>query len=102
LLAAPWLQLKDSLPEDGIVNRFNKSGTGLDVSHVQMARYIETAEQAIRHVLAAAKEPETSKRYYAREQKRFINRMRYSSFNRHPERATIPVLGVEAQPDVLA
>ncbi len=102
LLAAPWLQLRDSLPEDGVVNRFNKVGRALDVSHVQMARYMETAEQAIRAVLAAANQPEVTRRYYAREQKRFLNRMRYSSFNTHPERATIPVLGVEAQPDVLA
>jgi hypothetical protein len=101
LLAAPWLQLRDSLPEDGVVNRFNKVGQALDVSHVQMARYMETAEQAMRQVLAAAQQPETTKRYFAREQKRFLNRMRYSSFNTHPERATIPVLGVEAQPEVL-
>jgi len=101
LLAAPWLQLRDSLPEDGVVNRFNKVGQALDVSHVQMARYMETAEQAMRQVLAAAQQPEATKRYYAREQKRFLSRMRYSSFNTHPERATIPVLGVEAQPEVL-
>jgi len=101
LLAAPWLTLRDGLPEDGVINRFNKVGQALDVSHVQMARYMETAEHAIRQVLAAANQPETTKRYYAREQKRFLNRMRYSSFNTHPERATIPVLGVEAQPDVL-
>lgn len=102
LFSAPWLQLRDSLPEDGIVNRFNKVGQALDVSHVQMMRYMETAEQAIRQVLVAAAEPEASQRYYARDQKRFINRMRYSSFNRHPERATIPILGFEAQPAVLA
>jgi hypothetical protein len=102
LLGAPWLQVRDSLPEDGIVQRFNKSGQALDVSHVQMARYMETAEQALRDVIAAAKQPEVHKRYYAREQRRFLNRMRYSSFNRHPERATIPILGFDAQPDVLA
>lgn len=101
LLAAPWLNLRDSLPEDGVINRFNKVGQALDVSHVQMARYMETAENAIRQVLAAANQPEAAQRYYAREQKRFLSRMRYSSFNNHPERATIPVLGVEAQPDVL-
>jgi hypothetical protein len=102
LLAARWLQLRDSLPEDGVINRFNKVGQALDVSHVQMARYMETAESAIRQVLAAARQPEETRRYYAREQKRFQNRMRYSSFNRHPERATIPILGFAAQPDVLA
>ncbi|MDZ4801302.1 MAG: DUF1592 domain-containing protein [Bryobacteraceae bacterium] len=102
LLAAQWLQLRDSLPEDGIVGRFNKVGQALDVSHVQMARYMETAEQALRSVLAASKVPEVSNRYYARDSKRMLNRMRYSSFNRHPERASIPILGFDAQPDVLA
>lgn len=102
ILRAPWLELRDSLPEDGIVQRFNKSGQALDVSHVQMARYLETAEQALRLVREAAAAPEQNRRYYAREQKRFLNRMRYSSFNRHPERATIPILGFAAQPDVLA
>jgi hypothetical protein len=102
LLSAPWLELRDSLPEDGILHRFNKSGSALDVSHVQMARYMETAEQAIRQVLAASAQPSATKRYYARDQKRMLNRMRYNSFNRHPERATIPILGFEAQPDVLA
>src|SRR5262245_58068979 len=102
LLGAPWLQLRDSLPEDGIFHRFNKSGQALDVSHVQMSRYMETAEQAIRMVLASERQPEVRRRYYAREQKRFLGRMRYSSFNRHPERATIPILGFDAQPDVLA
>ncbi|MBL8177215.1 MAG: DUF1592 domain-containing protein [Bryobacterales bacterium] len=102
LLHAPWLQLKDMLPEDGILARFNKSGQALDVSHVQMARYMEASEQALRWVLASADEPEKTQRYYAREQKRMINRMKYSPFNRSPERATIPILGFEAQPDVIA
>jgi hypothetical protein len=102
LFSAPWLQLKDMLPEDGILQRFNKSGQALDVSHVQMSRYMETAEQAIRWVLAAGNQTSTQRRYYAREQKRLLNRMRYSSFNRHPERASIPILGFDAQPDVLA
>src|SRR5215831_7680659 len=102
LLSAPWLQLRDSLPEDGLYQRFNKSGQALDVSHVQVARYMEAAEQAIRQVLAASRQPEMHRRYYARDQKRFLGRMRYSSFNTHPERAMIPVLGFDAQPDVLA
>jgi hypothetical protein len=101
VLNAPWLQLKDSLPEDGLVARFNKSGHALDISHVQMARYMETAEQALRGVLKASKQPVASTRYYARDQRTFLTRMRYSSFNTHPERATIPVLGFDAQPEVL-
>ena len=101
LLGAPWLQLRDSLPEDGIVQRFNKVGQALDISHVQMARYMETAGDAIRQVLKAQAEPRKTQRFYARDQKRLQNRMRYSPFNNHPERASIPILGFEAQPAVL-
>ena len=101
LFHAPWLQLRDSLPEDGIVQRFNKSGQALDVSHVQMSRYMETAEQALRLVLDASQAAESTKRYYARDQKQMLNRMRYSPFNRSSERAMIPILGFDAQPDVL-
>jgi len=102
LLAAPWLRIRDALPEDGIVRRFNKSGQALDISHIQMARYMATAEDALRLVLDASGREEHTQRYYAREQKRFIHRMRYTPFNRHPERATIPILGFEAQPEILA
>ena len=73
LLGAPWLQLRDGLPEDGIVQRFNKVGQALDVSHVQMARYLETAEQALRAVIKAAGEPERLSRHYARDQRRMLN-----------------------------
>ncbi len=102
LLSAPWLQLRDSLPEDGVIDRFNKIGQGLDVSHVQMSRYMETAEQALRSVLDSYGAPKLKQRFYARDQKRFINRMKYSPFNNHPERATIPLLGFDAQPEVIA
>jgi hypothetical protein len=102
LLAAPWLELRDSLPEDGIVNRFNKVGSALDVSHVQMARYMETAEQALRNMIKSIETPEQTRRFYARDQKRLQRRMVYTDFNRHPERASIPILGFDLQPDVLA
>lgn len=101
LLSAPWLQLKDSLPEDGLDHHFNKSGQALDVSYVQMSSYMEAAEHAIGLVTDAANQPQVQKRYYARDQKRFIGRMQYSYFNHSPERAMIPVLGFEAQPDVV-
>ena len=41
LLDAPWLQIKEMLPEDGLSARFNKVGDALDVSHVQMSRYLD-------------------------------------------------------------
>ena len=102
LLSAPWLQLREMLPEDGTLARFNKSGQALDVSHVQMARYMEAAEQALRLVIDATGTPSHSQRYYARDQQSLIRRMSYGPFNNHPERATIPLLGFDAQPDVIS
>ncbi len=45
MLQAPCLQIRDALPEDGEPFRFNKVGGALDVSHVQMARYLSTADE---------------------------------------------------------
>ena len=102
LLQAPWLQVKDSLPEDGEASRFNKSGDALDISYVQMARYLTAADSALRQVMAAQPaRPETrTTRYYAREQRSFLGPMKYSFFNTSPERATFPTLDSAPQPDV--
>ena len=86
VLSAPWLRVRQSLPEDGIVARFNKVGQGLDVSHVQMSRYLDTAEDAIRLVLQASTVEPATHRLYAREQRSMIGRMKYTAFNNHPER----------------
>lgn len=104
LLGAPWLQVKAGLPEDGEKYRFNKIGDTLDISHVNMARYLVVAEDALRQVVARELSPPqpTVTRYYARDQRSFAGKMTFSVFNRRPERATFPVLGTEAQPDVRA
>lgn len=104
LLQAPWLQIKDKLPEDGEASRFNKIGDALDVSHVQMARYLNAADYALREVMAAQKSRPESRttRYYARDESSLVGRMKFSQFNKSPERATFPVLGTKAQPDVRA
>jgi hypothetical protein len=102
LLHAPWLQIRDSLPEDGEADRFNKVGEALDVSHVQMARYLAAADYALRQVIApqAERPQEKVQRFYARDQHSYTGPMKYSVFNTAPERATFPVLGFEGQPDV--
>ena len=51
LLQAPWLQVKNDLPEDGEAELFNKIGDALDVSHVQMTRFMQAANVAMRHVM---------------------------------------------------
>jgi hypothetical protein len=102
LLHAPWLQVRDSLPEDGEAHRFNKVGDALDISHVQMARYLSAADYALREAMAThATRPETrTVRYYAREQRSYTGPMKFSVFNTAPERATFPVLGFAGQADV--
>ena len=102
LLHAPWLQVRDSLPEDGEVERFNKVGDALDVSHVQMARYLAAADYALREAMAPQAEQPPAKvhRYYARDQHSYTGPMKYSVFNTAPERATFPVLGFKGQPEV--
>jgi hypothetical protein len=104
LLHAPWLQIRDSLPEDGEAHRFNKVGEALDISHVQMARYLSAAEYALRQAMAQYPEQPSGKvrRYYARDQRSYTGPMRFSVFNTAPERATFPVLGFEGQPEVRA
>lgn len=104
LLRAPWLQIRDSLPEDGESLRFNKVGDALDVSHVQMARYLSTADYALRQAMAPfAERPKPNvRRYYARDQRSYTGPMKFDEFNTAPERATFPVLGFEGQPAVRA
>ena len=102
LLRAPWLQVRDTLPEDGEAYRFNKVGDALDVSHVQMARYLNAADYALRQAMAThATRPETkTTRYYARDQRSYTGPMKFTVFNTAPERATFPVLGFKGQADV--
>ena len=104
LLHAPWLQIRDSLPEDGEAYRFNKVGEALDISHVQMARYLSAADYALRQAMAQYPEQPSGKvrRYYARDQRSYTGPMKFNVFNTAPERATFPVLGFEGQPDVRA
>ena len=103
LLSAPWLQLKTMLPEDGELQRFNKIGEALDTSHVNLARYMQAADYALRE--AAAKSPtppeKSIRRYYAREQRSFTGKVRYTEFNRSPERATFPLIDYDADIEVL-
>lgn len=74
LLALPGLPLKDDLPEDGTAGGFNKVGEALDVSHVQMARYMDAARLAIDRAVATRPDAPTPyrRRLYPAEQYHFI------------------------------
>jgi len=71
LLALPYLRVKDFLPEDSLAFGSNKVGEALDVSYVQMARYMSAADYALRQALAPqAEQPAvTTTRYYAWDQR---------------------------------
>jgi len=102
LLGAPWLQLADRLPADGTAHGFNRSGEALDVAYVQIARYLDAADYALRQVMVSEdvlqenQRPQpTTTRYYARDQKRFLNAMNLGGpAMRHP----FPVFDGKADP----
>ncbi len=103
LLGAPWLQIKELLPEDAEAYRSNKVGEALAISHVQMSRYLKAAEEALREVIAhdAAQPEKKIKKYYAREQRAFTGHVEFSQFNTASERATFPLIGNAADVAVL-
>lgn len=104
LLEVPWIQIKDRLPEDGERYRFNKIGEALDVSHVQLARYLDTAEYAMRQAMCSQLEHPntTTNRYYARDEFTLTGSFRPRENGTLPDRLSFPVLDSHAQPDVRA
>ena len=52
LLHLPGLNVRDLLPDDGRAYGFDKSGAGLEVSSVQLAKYLEAAEVALDRAIA--------------------------------------------------
>lgn len=108
LLEAPWLQVKNDLPEDGEAELFNKIGDALDVSHVQMTRYMKAANIAMRHamgieLLRQDLPPAKLVRHYARDESALTRTFHGGNgrfVRQSPERSTFPVLGFEGQPEV--
>lgn len=104
LLNVPWVQLRNRLPEDGEAYRYNKSGEALDISHVQMARYMSVADYAMRQAMSVQLErPATAtNRYYARNEPSLTAQFRPRENSTLPDRHSFPVLDSHAQPDVRA
>jgi len=96
LLHAPWLLIKDQLPEDGEAAHFNKVSRALDVSYVHMSRYMSAADYAMREVLSVkySQPPTTTRRYWARDNFAFSNQ------DGNPDRGRFPVL--DSGPDIPA
>ena len=103
LLNIPWVQIKSKLPQDGEAWRYNKIGTALDVSHVQLSRYMSSADYALRQAMAAklVQPPTATTRIYARQEPTMRN-YRPREGNTRTDRLSFPVLDSHAQPDVRA
>ncbi len=102
LLHLPWLQIRDTLPEDGELHRYNKVGEALDVSHVHLSRYMNAADNAIRQaIIVRLDRPQrSSKRYYARDEFSLAGNFWPRENGTLPDRLSFPVLDSRAQPDV--
>jgi Protein of unknown function (DUF1592)/Protein of unknown function (DUF1588)/Protein of unknown function (DUF1585)/Protein of unknown function (DUF1587)/Protein of unknown function (DUF1595)/Planctomycete cytochrome C len=103
LLDVPWAQIAHRLPEDGEAYRYNKSGEALDVSYVQMARFMDSANYAMRLAMATGMErpAKTTRKLYARDEPSLRNWWPREN-GTLPDRLSFPVLDSRAQPDVRA
>lgn len=103
LLDPPWAQIANRLPEDGEAFRFNKSGEALDISYLQMARFMDSANYAMRLAMATSlKRPaKTTRKLYARDEQSLHNWLPREN-GTLPDRLSFPVLDSHAQPDVRA
>ena len=57
VLQLPDLDIRDILPEDREGHRFNKTGSMLDMSRVQLTAYLDAAEAALRAAMATEPAP---------------------------------------------
>lgn len=101
ILSLPYLEVKAFLPEDREAHGFNKIGDALDVSHVQMARYLSAAEFALRQAMAAqVAEPERkTNRFYTWEEREFWGKIKLEG---PPNRRTFPLVGLDLQTNIMA
>lgn len=98
VLEAPWLQVAEKLPVDGVDHLFNKSDSALPFSFVHYSRYLETAEYALRQALQSAAYAPLTTKYYAREEPSIYRRyLHYATATR----SVMPLDGVTAEPDVI-
>ncbi|HTI69270.1 MAG TPA: DUF1592 domain-containing protein, partial [Candidatus Limnocylindria bacterium] len=101
LLSMSYLEVKGFLPEDTTSYGFNKVGDALDVSHVQMARYLSAADFALRKAMASQiKAPESqTNRFYAWDQGEFFGAIKLEG---PLERRTFPLVGLDLQTNLMA
>jgi hypothetical protein len=102
LLNIPMAQIKDKLPLDGEAYHFNKSGEALDVSFVQMQRFMSSADYALRQAISLhmAHPAQDKMRMYARDIGGLAGNFVPRENGTLPDRLAFPVLDGKAQPEV--
>ena len=100
LLGVPYLEVKSFLPEDSEAHGFNKVGEALDVSHVQMGRYLLAAESALHQAMAeqAPQPATTTNRFYTWDLGAFFGAIKLEG---PLNRRTFPLVGYELQRDMM-
>lgn len=76
LFSMPGVALKDDLPADGSAHGFDTNADALDLSHVNLAKYLEAADKVLDLAIATRPEPPTL-------QKRRISLMNRGGFVAH-------------------
>lgn len=61
LFDMPGISLQNELPADGSAHGFDKNSDALDISHVNLAKYIEAAEHTLKLAIAIQPQPPTVK-----------------------------------------
>jgi hypothetical protein len=59
LLDLPGLAVQGELPADGVAHGFDNNADALDISHVNLAKYIEAADKALGMAIATSPKPPT-------------------------------------------
>ncbi len=62
LLDLPGIALQGGLPADGMAHGFDKNNDALDISHVNLAKYVEAADMALDLAIATRPEPPKSRK----------------------------------------
>ena len=75
LLGYPGAQVADRLPEDGEAYHFNKSGEALNISYLQIARFMDSADYAMRLAMGMHLErpAKITRKLYARDERSLRN-----------------------------
>ena len=101
-MSAPWLLVADMLPEDGTAHLFNKVGERLDMSHLQIKKFYEVAEYAVRVALQTVAHKSSTQKFYAREEGGMISALRWKpNIQTAATRASIPLIGTIPQPEII-